>query len=124
VPALVDHVDSTGYATTLVRGGMVAKTVEHLLAALHAFGITNLLVKMQGEVPILDGSATEFCALIDEAAASTSPARRGAGRSTAATPSAPRAGHKGMSIEPATASRSTTRSTTRRRSAARSSSSS
>src|SRR6185503_10983504 len=46
VPALVDHVDSTGYATTLVRGGMVAKTVEHLLAALHAFGITNLLVKM------------------------------------------------------------------------------
>src|SRR5262249_12266272 len=55
VPALVDHVDSTGYATTLVRGGMVAKTVEHLMAALHAYGITNVLVKMQTEVPILDG---------------------------------------------------------------------
>src|SRR5262245_63226629 len=27
VPALIDHVDSTGYATTLARGGMVAKTV-------------------------------------------------------------------------------------------------
>src|SRR5262249_53309578 len=54
VPALVDHVDSTGYATTLVRAGMVAKTVEHLMATLHAFGVTNLLVKMQGEVPILD----------------------------------------------------------------------
>jgi UDP-3-O-acyl N-acetylglucosamine deacetylase len=45
---------------------MVAKTVEHLLAALHAYGITNLLVKMQAEVPILDGSAIELCALIDE----------------------------------------------------------
>ncbi len=45
---------------------MVARTVEHLLATLHAFGITNLLVKMQGEVPILDGSAVEFCALLEE----------------------------------------------------------
>jgi UDP-3-O-[3-hydroxymyristoyl] N-acetylglucosamine deacetylase len=67
VPALVDHVDSTGYATTLVRGGMVAKTVEHLMAALHAYGITNLLVKMHTEVPILDGSAQELCELIAEA---------------------------------------------------------
>jgi UDP-3-O-[3-hydroxymyristoyl] N-acetylglucosamine deacetylase len=66
VPALIDHVDSTGYATTLARGGMVAKTVEHLMAALHAHGITNLLVKMQGEVPILDGSAVELCALVAE----------------------------------------------------------
>ena len=64
VPALVDWVDSTGYATTLVRGGMVAKTVEHLMAALHAHGITNLLVKMHTEVPILDGSAQELCELL------------------------------------------------------------
>jgi UDP-3-O-[3-hydroxymyristoyl] N-acetylglucosamine deacetylase len=67
VPALVDHVEQTGYATTLARGGMVAKTVEHLLAALHAYGITNLLVKMHTEVPILDGSAGEFCELLDGA---------------------------------------------------------
>jgi UDP-3-O-acyl N-acetylglucosamine deacetylase len=66
VPALVDYVDSTGYATTLMRGGMVARTVEHLMAALHAHRITNLLVKMQAEVPILDGSAIEFCTLLDE----------------------------------------------------------
>src|SRR5438067_1278166 len=66
VPALIDHVDSTDYATTLARGGMVAKTVEHLMAAFHAYGITNVLVKMQGEVPILDGSALELCALLDE----------------------------------------------------------
>jgi UDP-3-O-[3-hydroxymyristoyl] N-acetylglucosamine deacetylase len=67
VPALVDFVDSTGYATSLVRGAMVAKTVEHLMATLHAFGITNLLVKMHEEVPIMDGSAAELCAIIEEA---------------------------------------------------------
>jgi UDP-3-O-acyl N-acetylglucosamine deacetylase len=66
VPALIDHVASTGYATTLVRGGMVAKTIEHLMAALHAHGITNLLVKMHAEVPALDGSAAELCALLEE----------------------------------------------------------
>jgi len=66
VPALIDHVASTGYATTLVRGGMVAKTVEHLMATLHAHGVTNLLVKMHAEVPALDGSAAELCALLAE----------------------------------------------------------
>jgi UDP-3-O-acyl N-acetylglucosamine deacetylase len=74
VPALVDYVESTGYATTLVRGGMVAKTVEHLMATLHAYGVTNLLVKMQAEVPILDGSALELCALLDEAGVVDQPA--------------------------------------------------
>jgi len=65
IPALVDYVGSTGYATTLFRNGTAAKTVEHLLASLHAFGITNLRIKMQGEIPILDGSALEFCQLIE-----------------------------------------------------------
>ena len=67
VPAHLDWVDSTGYATTLHRNGVTAKTVEHLLATLHAYGVTNLLVKMQGEIPIMDGSALEFCRLIDGA---------------------------------------------------------
>jgi UDP-3-O-acyl N-acetylglucosamine deacetylase len=66
VPALIDYVDTTDYATSLARGGMVAKTVEHLMATLHAYGITNLLVKMNAEVPILDGSALELCDLLDE----------------------------------------------------------
>ncbi|MBI3247348.1 MAG: UDP-3-O-[3-hydroxymyristoyl] N-acetylglucosamine deacetylase [Deltaproteobacteria bacterium] len=67
IPAVVEYVESTGYATCLRRGGVVAKTVEHLLSALHGYGITNLLVKMQGEIPILDGSAVEFCQLLDGA---------------------------------------------------------
>jgi UDP-3-O-acyl N-acetylglucosamine deacetylase len=67
MPARVEYVDSTGYATRLYHEGFVAQTVEHLLAALHGYRITDLLVKMQGEVPILDGSASEFCALIESA---------------------------------------------------------
>ena len=67
VPARLDWVDSTGYATTLHKEGVTAKTVEHLLATFHAYGITNLLVKMQGEIPIMDGSAVEFCKLIEGA---------------------------------------------------------
>jgi UDP-3-O-acyl N-acetylglucosamine deacetylase len=34
---------------------------------LHSYGISNLLVKIQGEIPIMDGSALEFCRLIEEA---------------------------------------------------------
>jgi hypothetical protein len=52
IPARIEYVDSTGYATTLYHNGIVAKTVEHLLAALHGYRITNLLVKMQSEIPI------------------------------------------------------------------------
>lgn len=67
VPALLNYVRSTGYATTLQGHGIVVRTVEHFLAALHSYGISNLLVKMHGEIPIMDGSALEFCRLIEEA---------------------------------------------------------
>jgi UDP-3-O-acyl N-acetylglucosamine deacetylase len=67
VPAHLDYVRSTGYATSLQGKGIVVGTVEHFLATLHSYRISNLLVKMQGEIPILDGSALEFCNLIEEA---------------------------------------------------------
>jgi UDP-3-O-[3-hydroxymyristoyl] N-acetylglucosamine deacetylase len=65
--AHLDHVDSTGYATTLHGQDMTVATVEHLLATLHAYGVTNLLVKVQSEVPAMDGSAIEFCHLLENA---------------------------------------------------------
>lgn len=67
VEADVANVDSTGYATTLFKKGLAVRTVEHLMATLHAYGITNLLVKIEGEVPILDGSAVELCDLLEQA---------------------------------------------------------
>ena len=67
VPAHLDYVGSTGYATSLRSKGFAIGTVEHFLAVMHSYGITNLLVKVQGEVPIMDGSAVEFCQAIEEA---------------------------------------------------------
>lgn len=67
VPAHVKYVQSTGFATTLRSGGSSAATIEHLMSALHSYGISNLLIKCNGEVPIFDGSALEFCRVIEEA---------------------------------------------------------
>jgi len=75
IEAHVDNVDSTGYATTLYKGGLVARTVEHLMATLHAYGVTNLLVKVEGEVPILDGSAAELCRLVESVGVEEQPAQ-------------------------------------------------
>ena len=67
IPAHVAAVGETTYATTLVGGDDVRiSTVEHLLSALHAAGVTNLLIKVHGEIPVLDGSALEFCQTLEE----------------------------------------------------------
>jgi UDP-3-O-acyl N-acetylglucosamine deacetylase len=67
VPAHLDYVQTTEFATSLKKGRAVAKTVEHLMAVLHAYRIANLMVKMIEEIPIMDGSALEFCKIIEEA---------------------------------------------------------
>jgi len=65
IPAHVGAVADTDYATTLSREGENIRTVEHLLSALHACGVGNLLIKVHGEIPVLDGSALEFCRLLE-----------------------------------------------------------
>ena len=67
VPAHLDYVQSTEFATALKKGRATAMTIEHLMAVLHACRITNLMVKMIEEIPIMDGSALEFCKMIEEA---------------------------------------------------------
>jgi UDP-3-O-[3-hydroxymyristoyl] N-acetylglucosamine deacetylase len=66
IPAHVWSVADTDYATTLSGEGESIRTVEHLLSALHAYGVSNLLIKVHGEIPVLDGSALEFCKILDE----------------------------------------------------------
>ncbi len=66
VPGHVAFVQSTGLATTVRRGKAYAGTIEHLLSALHAYKISNLMIKCNGEVPIMDGSSLPFCALFEE----------------------------------------------------------
>ena len=67
VPAHLDFVETTEFATSLKKGRAIAKTVEHLMAVLHAYHITNLMIKMIEEIPIMDGSALEFCKVLEEA---------------------------------------------------------
>jgi len=67
VPAHVDYVETTEFATSLKKGRAIARTVEHLMAVLHAYRITNLMVKMIEEIPLMDGSALEFCKIVEEA---------------------------------------------------------
>ncbi len=66
MPAHVSAVAETDYATTLTREGESIRTVEHLLSTLHACGICNLLVKVHGEIPVLDGSALSFLERIEK----------------------------------------------------------
>ena len=65
VRARVANVVETQYATTLAEGGARVSTVEHLMAAFAGFGIDNATVDVDAsELPILDGSAAPFVALI------------------------------------------------------------
>jgi len=66
MPAHVSSVAETDYATTLTSSGESIRTVEHLMSALHACGVTNLLVKVHGEIPVLDGSALSFLERLEE----------------------------------------------------------
>lgn len=67
IPAYIDYVFSIGYASSVKGKNCMVRTIEHLLATFHMYGITNLLVKVSEEIPILDGSAIEICNKIEEA---------------------------------------------------------
>ncbi|MGI9190328.1 MAG: bifunctional UDP-3-O-[3-hydroxymyristoyl] N-acetylglucosamine deacetylase/3-hydroxyacyl-ACP dehydratase [Longimicrobiaceae bacterium] len=68
VPAAVDRVVGTERGTTLGVGETRVMTVEHLLAAAASLQVDNLLVEIDApEVPIGDGSAADFAALLQRA---------------------------------------------------------
>jgi UDP-3-O-[3-hydroxymyristoyl] N-acetylglucosamine deacetylase len=52
-------------STTLKNGRQQVRTVEHLMAAFSIFGITNVLIKVDDEIPNIDGSAKDFSDLIE-----------------------------------------------------------
>ena len=65
VPATVTHIGGSQLQTGLTREAVSVETVEHLLAALTALGIDNVIVELNSpEVPIMDGSAAPFVYLI------------------------------------------------------------
>lgn len=67
VDALAEYVTATTRGTVISRGDVKISTIEHALAALYAAGIDNCLIKVNApELPILDGSAKEYCEKIAE----------------------------------------------------------
>ena len=51
-------------STTLENGRQQVRTVEHLMATFSIYGITNVLIKVDDEIPNIDGSAKDFNDLI------------------------------------------------------------
>ncbi|KAB7888704.1 UDP-3-O-acyl-N-acetylglucosamine deacetylase [Poseidonibacter ostreae] len=68
IPLAIENVVDTKMATVIGKDGVVISTIEHLLSALYAYGIDNLRVVIDNdEVPVLDGSSSGYCMLIEEA---------------------------------------------------------
>jgi len=66
VPARLENVRSTDYSTCLKKGFTSVATIEHIMAVLHMYRITNLLIKIGDEAPVMDGSAKDFCRLMED----------------------------------------------------------
>lgn len=61
IKAHMDKIVDTRLATTIGDNEVTISTTEHLLAAIHAYGIDNADIEIDShEVPIMDGSAGPF----------------------------------------------------------------
>jgi UDP-3-O-[3-hydroxymyristoyl] N-acetylglucosamine deacetylase len=73
MPPVVFHaqamnVGDTRMASTLIAEGQKVSTVEHLLSACAGLGIDNLYIDVSAEeIPIMDGSASSFVYLLQQA---------------------------------------------------------
>ncbi len=68
IPAAVDQVVSVERGTTLAADGAEVRTVEHVLGAVAASGVDDLVIELDGEEPpALDGSAAPFLELLRKA---------------------------------------------------------
>ena len=77
IPATPDHVVDTRSATTVGAFGVKVRSIEHLMAAVSALGIDNLLVDVDAEeIPATDGSAKPFVELLYSAGRISQPAPR------------------------------------------------
>jgi UDP-3-O-[3-hydroxymyristoyl] N-acetylglucosamine deacetylase/3-hydroxyacyl-[acyl-carrier-protein] dehydratase len=99
IEARVENVVETNRSTTLGRGNVKIHTVEHVLAALAGCGVDNAIVELDSnEPPIGDGSAREFCRMIQSAGLAAQAEKR-----EPYIPSAPlevKAGETNMTIFP------------------------
>ncbi|MGV8892608.1 MAG: UDP-3-O-acyl-N-acetylglucosamine deacetylase [Burkholderiaceae bacterium] len=67
-PAAALGVGDTRMASTLVNQGTRVSTVEHVMSACAGLGIDNLVIDVSAEeIPIMDGSASSFVFLLQQA---------------------------------------------------------
>ena len=65
IPAHPQWVNDTRLSSTLVKDNVRVGTIEHLMSALAALGLDNLLIELDApEIPIMDGSAAPFLYLL------------------------------------------------------------
>ncbi len=68
IEARIDNVSQTNRSTTLAKGNAKIQTVEHVLAAFTGFEIDNAIIELDAnEPPIGDGSAREYCKMLEAA---------------------------------------------------------
>jgi UDP-3-O-[3-hydroxymyristoyl] N-acetylglucosamine deacetylase/3-hydroxyacyl-[acyl-carrier-protein] dehydratase len=68
IEARVENVAETNRSTTLAKGNTRVHTVEHVLATFAGYGVDNAIIELDAnEPPIADGSAREYCKLIQAA---------------------------------------------------------
>ena len=68
IPATPQNVINTQMATVIGNKKGSISTIEHLLSAVHSYGIDNIRIIVDGpEIPIMDGSGGSFCMMLDEA---------------------------------------------------------
>ena len=68
IEARVENVIDNNRSTTLARGNTRIHTVEHVLATFAGYGISNAVVEVDAnEPPIGDGSARDYCKIIQSA---------------------------------------------------------
>lgn len=67
IDAVADAVCQTQRGTVVKKGEVSVSTIEHGMAALYAYGITNCLIEVNApEFPILDGSAIRYVEEIEK----------------------------------------------------------
>ena len=77
IEARVENVVQTNRSTTLGKGNAKIQTVEHVLATLSGFAIDNAVVELDAnEPPIGDGSAREYCKMVERAGLAPQPEAR------------------------------------------------
>jgi UDP-3-O-[3-hydroxymyristoyl] N-acetylglucosamine deacetylase / 3-hydroxyacyl-[acyl-carrier-protein] dehydratase len=68
IEARAENIVENNRATTLAKGNTRVHTVEHVLATFAGYGIDNAIVELDAnEPPIADGSAREYCKLVQSA---------------------------------------------------------